>query len=545
MSKTARNGNPKSEKQTVLPSPTQTQPPEGGLDRREMYINEIIEENTDQSISPQPGNGLIASRINRVKATLGENAELVSIVVQAYNRLEKTKICVECILKYTRGIEYELILIDNGSTDGTLDYFKSVDVPRRKIIHVTKNVGSYVPGVLDHLSGRYYAFVCNDTYVTKNWLSNLLKCLKSDPAIGMVVPAITNGTNYQGADVTITSLDDLWGKAAAYNVSDPRLWHERLRLAIQLGVYKREAFDVTGVSDYGFFHDFADDDLVFRMRRAGFKTIFCKDTIVHHDHILSNAGEKDPVEFKRSIEAGKKDFQNKFYGLDAWQDVNNYEWGMISLVEPMEFAKRKTMDILGIDVSCGAPILEVKNKLREAELYNTRLSVFTTDPKYWLDLKTICAGEVVVDRIESFREYFQEIQFDYVVLGKPINFYSNPFELLQNLIKRVKSDGHILLKLRNTFDAITAFKVLGVSIQVDNRADQIDHVYQLNVTELIGAIKSQGYVNNKIAAENWPLDEQVQNKFRSLILATGIVKNPDEVCSRAMIRDYIIDIVKA
>ncbi len=65
-----------------------------------------------------------------------------TIAVTALNRLEKTKYCVECILANTNDVDYELMLIDNGSDDGTLEFFKSVKAERKKVIHITKNIGT-------------------------------------------------------------------------------------------------------------------------------------------------------------------------------------------------------------------------------------------------------------------------------------------------------------------------------------------------------------------------------------------------------------------
>ncbi|MBA4383340.1 MAG: hypothetical protein C0410_01250, partial [Anaerolinea sp.] len=235
---------------------------------------DLIIENTNNVETPKPGKGLFDSRKNRIEASLGSNNDLVSIVVQSFNRLDKTKNCIESILKYTSDINYELILIDNGSTDNTLNYFKSIDYPRKTIVHVTKNIGSFVPSIYK-LNGKYVAIVCNDTYVTHNWLNNLITCMKSDETIGMVVPVISNGSNNQGADITFNSLEEMQAKAKAHNISNPCLWYERMRLVIQLAVYKKEIFDIVGLLDYGFFHDFADDDLSFRIRRSGYKIVLC------------------------------------------------------------------------------------------------------------------------------------------------------------------------------------------------------------------------------------------------------------------------------
>jgi O-antigen biosynthesis protein len=497
--------------------------------------DDVIIENTDDKIPPQPGDGLITSRKNRMIASLGDRAELVSIVVQAYNRLEKTKICIECILKYTSDIEYELVLVDNGSTDGTLDYFKSVKHPRKKIIRVTRNVGSYVTIVNNALSGRYIATVCNDTYVTQNWLTNLLTCLKSEDAIGMVVPVISNGSNMQGANIAFKSLDEMQEKAAKHNLSNPGLWHERLRLVIQMAIYKREAMEMAGLVDYGFFHDFADDDLTFRIRRAGYKTVLCKDTYVHHDHVRANLSEKEREEFNHSIKAGKNDFQKKYFGIDAWDDVNNYETELMSLIDPLECKGDGETQILGVDVLCGTPILELKNRLRLAQITDVRLSAFSTDPKYWLDLKTICAGEVVVDRIEMMTAHFKDERFDFVVLGNPINAYPKPLDLLRDLLHYLKRDGRLLIKLRNTNDAIFFLGALGIDIQVDA-------VYPLSMKELIDAVKAAGFTCKKTAFENWPLDEKLQRLLKNAITAAGFANKLDEILSRAAVRSYFIDI---
>lgn len=79
----------------------------------------------DTSALPPPteADNLYISRKNAYDTLLPGEPEATVFVV-AYNRLEKTKRCVASILKYTGGIDYELLLIDNGSEDDTLEYFQ-------------------------------------------------------------------------------------------------------------------------------------------------------------------------------------------------------------------------------------------------------------------------------------------------------------------------------------------------------------------------------------------------------------------------------------
>ncbi len=452
----------------------------------------------------------------------------------------KKQKCVGYILKYTTDIEYELILVDNGSNDGTLDYFKSINHPRKKIIRVTKNIGSLVPIIMNQWTGRYLAFITNDTYVTKNWLTNLLACMKSKDEIGLAVPASSNVSNLQEIGITFDTLDEMQEKAAKNNISDPRLWHERIRILPIAALFRREALDIAGWMDYGFFHDFSDDDISFRFRRAGFKVMFCKDTFVHHDHVYSNPGEKNREEFARSLEAGRKDFQKKYYGLDAWDDVNNYETSMMSLVDTQELNSIKRIEILGMDVLCGTPILELKNKLREGHIDDVRLSAFSTDPKYWLDLKTICSGNVVVDQIDQLNTYFENESFDFVVLGKPINTFPNPYVLLKNLLKLLKRNGYLLLKLYNTSDIISVLRTLGANIQITT-TNPINNVYKISLDELAAQLGVFGFIPKKIVVENWPLGENFHKVLQNTIAASGLGNNPDNIFA-GVNREYIIEI---
>ena len=152
--------------------------------------NPTLQIHTDQMTPPANASTLIDARQIAYQNCNTVSSSLITILVVAYNRLEKTKRCVESILNYTQGIDYELLLVDNGSSDETLAYFQNVPYQKTTVWKITHNVGlSYALALaMRYFHTEYFVSVSNDVYVTKNWLNNLLYCMQSDPTIGFVCP---------------------------------------------------------------------------------------------------------------------------------------------------------------------------------------------------------------------------------------------------------------------------------------------------------------------------------------------------------------------
>ncbi len=502
--------------------------------RVETHQDDVIVYDTDDFPARKEGRDLCETRANIIAASRHPNAPLVSILVVAYNRLEKTKRCVESIIKYTMGIDCELILFDHGSTDQTFEYFRSVEHPRKKVIRVTKNATRIIQEVLN-FTGKFIVVAGSDIVVTQNWLSNLIKCAESDHGIGMIVPTMSNVSNLQEVDLQFASIDEMQEKAAMYNVSNFKKWHERLRLVTPLYFIKKECFDLVGLGDYGI-GQFLDDDLAFNVRRVGYKAVLCKDTFVHHDHDFRNLEDKDPIEYAKSLEKGQKDFKQKHYGVDAWDDVNNYELNMIDMVKPP--VSNENVEILGIDVKCGTPILEIKNKLREFDLCTARLSALSEDPKYYLDLKTICEGDVFCGRKDHLPEYFENRRFDYVVLGTPLNTNAQPIGLLKKLLKLLKSEGQLFIRLRNTFDVCTMMNALG-----NDRSFYDNCPVHLTVEFIQRTIHPLNAIIRELRVESHTVGNDVATQFSEIVKNVGLAKKFDETMTRLFAENYVLNIV--
>lgn len=116
---------------------------------------------------------------------------------------------------------------------------------------------------------------------------------------------------------------------------------------------------------------------------------------------------------------------------------------------------------MGIDVKCGTPILDIKNKIRKFGRYDAKLSAFTQDARYQTDLKTICEDIVVCDRQEFLRDNLPENFYDYIVMGHPVNMYNEPQKILNDVFCLAKKGAQIIIPLYNTFSLYEYLNILG------------------------------------------------------------------------------------
>ena len=375
---------------------------------------------------------------------VGDAPPLVTVYFQAYNHLEdQTKMAIHAILQYTQNVDHELLLVDNGSTDGTLDFFRSIPHPRKRIFHVRENRGALF-GYLaakgaagsEFIRGKYFAALPGDVLVTKNWLKNLVTCMESDPRIGMVVPVANYTSNHQQITLPCSNSVDMPEAAAASNVSNPRKWEETLRVIPTTSLLRsslRKLYEL----DHAFYYNFSDDDLSFTYRRLGYRLMICRDTFVYHAEGSTMTGE----DYRLDMQTGREIFRRKYFGIDAWVDTRldaELRDRCLSFV-PM----RREHRILGIDIRCGADLLHFKNGLRGVGFDQVKLSALVQDAKYWQDLQTVCDQEVFCRSRSDFAKTLHGRTYDYIILGEPLCRYEDPQEMIDLMYDHLSVDGRM------------------------------------------------------------------------------------------------------
>ena len=275
----------------------------------------------------------------------------------------------------------------------------------------------------------------------------------------------------------------------------------------------------------GFFHDFEEDDLSARVRRSGYKLMVCMDTFIHHDHDFRHGEEKDQAQFQASIEAGRKNFMDKYHGLDSWSDMSNYE--MYLDIGPIPGKRKDKPEILGVDAMCGTPILQIKNQLRRNGMMEAGMWGFTTQAKHFCDLQTVC-DHVTCDRIDRLGDFLENKVFDYIVLGNAVNTYAELPRLLRLLLGALRPSGTLFLKLRNSLDIAAYLTIMGRSFQLNEfvtmiSAEQFNQILELlkvqacNITRIPHQMDEQSKKALRAALENSRLTADVQTAMDGLL----------------------------
>ncbi|MCY8701160.1 glycosyltransferase family 2 protein, partial [Bacillus spizizenii] len=130
-----------------------------------------------------------------------------SIIVLTYNQLALTKQCLESIWKHTNNDCIEIIVVDNGSHDGTRDYLKQISSIRTIFNKTNEGFAKACNQGLEAASGDSILFLNNDTIVTNQWLEPMIKLLYQDDKIGMVGPVSNYVSGLQQVPVDYTNVE--------------------------------------------------------------------------------------------------------------------------------------------------------------------------------------------------------------------------------------------------------------------------------------------------------------------------------------------------
>jgi GT2 family glycosyltransferase/glycosyltransferase involved in cell wall biosynthesis len=240
-----------------------------------------------------------------------------SLIIVTYNNLKLTQLCLNSILRNTTYPNYEIIIVDNNSTDGTRNYLRYLTnhTSLVKLILNSENRGFAAANNqgLARAGGERLVLLNSDTVVPKGWLLSLLAHL-GRPELGLVGPVTNFVGNEAKIEVPYVTLKQMADFAANYMASNRGQLFDIHMLAMFCVALRRDVFDEVGWLDEQFgLGLFEDDDYSYRVRAKGYRVVCTHDTFVHH---FGQAA------FKKLIDSGEYD--------QVWETNRTYfesKWG--------------------------------------------------------------------------------------------------------------------------------------------------------------------------------------------------------------------------
>ncbi len=254
-------------------------------------------------------------RVAQIKQHINSLFPRASIIVVTYNNLDYTRLCLESIYKKTVYPNYEVIVVDNASIDGTVEFLKTFGAthPNFAPIFNERNEGfaSANNRGIAAATGEYMVFLNNDTIVPRGWLSGLINHLR-DAQVGIVGPVTNFSGNESRIEVDYLTPDEMEGFAERYTRAHEGQTFEISMLALFCIAMRRSVVDEVGLLDERFgIGMFEDDDYALRVQQKGYKVICAEDVFVHHWGSASFS-KLSQEEYQRLFDENRKKLEEKW-----------------------------------------------------------------------------------------------------------------------------------------------------------------------------------------------------------------------------------------
>lgn len=391
-----------------------------------------------------------------------------SIIILTYNHLDYTKKCIQSIDQYTKKNTFEIIVVDNHSTDDTRNWLKKQK--HLKVIFNDQNLGfpkACNQGIKIANKENDILLLNNDTIVTENWLENLKICLNSSSLIGAVGPVCNQTENDQGCNFSYDDFDTMQSLAKKNNQSDQSRWEQKVFLIGFCLLMKREVINQIEFLDEEYTPGYVEDnDLSLRIIKQGYQLMLCHDSFIHH--YLG-------TEFRKNLDT--------FYPiLNKNRDYFMKKWGFSTFAfDDMKTASLKIVEdpkkILEFDCGIGPTMLKLKSRLT-----NSLIHGIEQDPK-----KAQIASHLGV----CFSSLDEVVDHDYdcIMIGNLLERVFSPHDFLKKLKKYLNKHGSIVAEFTNvaSIDMISSL----LNQQFYFNAKEKLHHYTLKDMEQL--LKEEGY----------------------------------------------------
>lgn len=367
-----------------------------------------------------------------------------AIVILSYNQGQLTKACIESIRQNNAPWSYELIVVDNASTDGIQEWLRKQD--DIYLIENEENRGFPAgcnQGIAAAKGDADIFLLNNDTIVPKDAIFWLRMGLYEEERTGAVGSVSNQVVNYQQVSEQFDTIEQWMEFAGRNNVPMEHPYEKKSWLVGFAMMIKRTALKAILKKEQSLYGEgqealdirfspgnFEDNDLSIRLLLAGYHLRLAKNSFIFH--YGSKAFQKAPERFITILQANRRKLAEK-YGMDL-VSASRMETSLVNMVQP----RNSSFSVLEIGCRLGAILARIESRYPEAEVLGIEEN----------ELSARLAGEVTNVVQGNFLQISFKEKFDYIILDEILSPESD--ELLYKAGDCLKLGGKILVSARNS-----------------------------------------------------------------------------------------------
>jgi GT2 family glycosyltransferase len=334
-----------------------------------------------------------SDRVEAVFMRRPEDVPMVSIITPTRGGLELTTRCYNALVSNTGYPNWEWIVGDSCSEDGTVEWLKSKQDPRLKVIERGTTDGSFSSinnELVKHAGGEYLVFLNNDTEPQPFWLHNMLAKLHHNPELGVVgAKLLYPGGQIQHCGIAMTREGpanigkDVLGAFPKGFAEQDRLYQAVTAACMMM---RKSDFEALNGFDERYWFCYDDVDLCLRViHELGKRVMYSSTAVVTHNesatqkrHRTSGDKQKMGIELfkKKWMSSVNIDFQQ--YMADGALNVYKTEISFVTCVSNVvQYMNYVAGSLLKNDTKCNyelIPVFNVGNKYSAASALNLGLS---------------------------------------------------------------------------------------------------------------------------------------------------------------------------
>lgn len=329
----------------------------------------------------------------------------VSIVILSYNIKEILKRCVESIRNTCKSGSYELVIVDNASTDGVVEWLKEQkDIVLQCNTENKGFAGGCNQGIEMAAEENDVMLLNNDTIVPPNAIFWLRMGLYEREMVGAVGPL----TNFAGNDQQIVNtFDTIEGyMELAAQICGPELtpYENKVWLVGFAMIVKREAVNQVGGLDTRYeWGNYEDNDYGLKLTKAGYELLLCHNSFIYHYGSLNMT--KDIEKYGHYTRENYQKF------IDKWNfRIQDYSSLKIELIQGIKPSCHDEIKVLDIGCGYGAALARIKYMYPKAEVYGIEEN---QDAAVW----GTYMGNILVGDIEKMELPYSSQMFDYIIFS--------------------------------------------------------------------------------------------------------------------------------